>query len=243
MFKYFYLITLLILVLPVASAAQDQSNSSVDIAFSIYSTSSNSYWNGEDVNEPPELVKINAYKVASGFASGIKFHYETSRDKLSLVEEVSTTVDLKYLGSEEVENGRKYNYSVSLPQETVDDAKKNISVTSHGESDNNNFAIAREEARTQALDEAVRHAMSQAYVRKGKVMPGNVSGTIAWYEITGEEYDRRQGAYSLDLNAWVYVPVIDDSKSAAKSNSSNNSDDSSNNTSDDGTGDQSDDHY
>jgi len=159
-------------------------------------------------DHPPDIVRLDAYKAASGFLAGIPFHYEAGRDRINITEQVDEVADkLEFLGFEDMSGYVRFDYSVTVPAEIASNARKGDISPGHGVSDEENFAVARESARLMALDEAIRTAISVNYIRQNKPIPGIIDGRIAWYNITNEGRDPESGLYVVDVEAWVELPV------------------------------------
>ena len=160
-----------------------------------------------DAANPPESVKMAAYEVASGFLAGVPYHYKANRDRVSIIQQVDKVAnDLKYIGESEESGCVKFQYSVDIPSDTVDSAKIGKSYQGKGESDDDNLAVARDAALKEALGDAVKTAISEAFIQKNNPLPGVLDGRITWYEITSEGRDDRGHAYNVEVNAWVNIP-------------------------------------
>jgi hypothetical protein len=209
------MIFLALVLLPSIAFSQDidtVADSGIDTAtqrvdFSLYYDSLSLSLETWDETKPPDTVKLEAYKVASGFLFGVPFHFEANRNKITVTEQVNqVAADLKYNGSTQVDNAQRFDFSISVPMDRVTMAKSGKSFPGHGTGDDESYAAAREIARTQALDEAIRTAMSEAYLRQNIPMPGMLDGLIMWYEITNEGLDKDATTYAVDLTAWISLP-------------------------------------
>jgi hypothetical protein len=159
-------------------------------------------------DRPPDIVRLDAYKVASGFLAGIPFHYEASRDKISITEQVDEAADkLEFLSVDDMSGYYRFNYAVTVPAEIASNAREGSSSPGHGVNDDESVASARESARLTALDEAIRAAIAVNYIRQNKPIPGVIDGRITWYNITNEGPDPESGFYVVDVDAWVDLPV------------------------------------
>jgi hypothetical protein len=114
--------------------------------------------------------------------------------------------DLQFVGTSSIEDCTRFDFAIFVPSQTVDTAQMGAGLQVHGESDEDNLAVARETARKQAMDEAVRTAISQAYLRQNKPLPGSLDGRISWYEISNEGRDPDSGTYTVDMTVWVTLP-------------------------------------
>jgi hypothetical protein len=161
-----------------------------------------------DDTNPPDTVKMAAYEVASGFLAGVPFHFEANRDRITITQQVDRVAqDLEYKDLDYVEDCIQFNYTVLVPNDISSAARNGKSYQGHGVSQQDDIAAARDEAWKQALDEAIRAALSEAYIRQNKPLPGYVDGRIAWYEISSEDRDPESGDYVVDLVAWLTLPV------------------------------------
>ena len=207
--RLFYIIAILCVLLTPAfiSAQEEETQSGVKVEFSLYYDPLSLALESWSETKAPDSVKMEAYKAASGFLAGVPFHFEANRNKITITEQVNEVArDLKYLGTSTVEDCRGFNYAITVPSDRVAKARTYKSYPGHGLGDEESLAPARESARKQALDEAIRAAMSEAYLRQSKPMPGMLDGRITWYEITNEGRDRESGSYFVDLNAWILLP-------------------------------------
>jgi hypothetical protein len=210
-FSFVTLILLALLLIPSFSLAQDDvSQTGQTVEFSIYTEPLLIALDTWDESKPPDSIKMEAYKIASGFLMGVPFHYEANRNKITINEQVDKVAsDLKYLGTSSVEDSQRFDFSASVPYNEISAAKSGKSFPAHGEGDGQTLAAAREAARIDALDEAIRSAISDAYLKQSKPTPGMLDGRIMWYEITSEGWDEKSSVkdlYTMDLTAWVILP-------------------------------------
>lgn len=159
-------------------------------------------WNDE---EPPSRVRLDAYRVASGFLAGIPFHFERNRDRLSIFEQVDdATEEMEFKGHrQDILDYYFFDYTVWVPSATYDAAHKGNSVHGHGVSDLEDMAEARSEARMEALEEVVRSAIRSKYTESNELIPGTIDGRIMWYDVDTDGVDPESGSYVFDVTAWV----------------------------------------
>lgn len=160
----------------------------------------------DDENEP-DIVKIEAYKRASGYLAGIPFHYEHNRNRMTIIEEAGRIADdLEYSGyRSELAGYYQFDYTLWLPSSVYEQAHRGSSVQGHGVSDLEDSVAAREDARLNALRSAARNAIRTEYTEKNKPIPGVVDGRIMWHEIIVDETDPDNGYYVYDITAWIKI--------------------------------------
>jgi len=199
---------LLTLALQFEARAQDVILPTVTVQFSVIVDPLSIALETWDSNNPPDSVKITAYKMASGFLAGIPFHFERNRNRLSVIEQVDKVSNtMRLTDVTEVEGCLKFDFIVEVPESVAKLAKSGESYKGHGISEEKNLALARENARKEALTEAVRAAITENYTRRNKLIPGVLDGRIAWYEITNEGRDPDSGDYIVDIEAWIPITV------------------------------------
>jgi hypothetical protein len=160
-----------------------------------------------DDENPPDFVRLDAYRTASGFLSGIPFHYERNRDRLTIIEQVDEVADeLDYLGDRIDQPGYYYfDYSVWIPDDTYDEARPGTGYAGHGESLFDDMADARRDARREAFENAFRAALREHFTDNNEIIPGTVDGRITWYDLERDEKDFESDAYVVDLTAWISI--------------------------------------
>lgn len=160
-----------------------------------------------DEEEPPDFVRLDAYRRASGFLSGIPFHYERNRDRLNIIEQVDEVADELQLNRCRTDEPGYYyfDYAIWVPSDTYENAKKGTGFEGHGESVLENIADARRQARKDAFEQAFRAALREHYTENNQIIPGTVDGRITWYEIETDEVDFESDTYVVDLTAWISI--------------------------------------
>ncbi len=159
-------------------------------------------------SEPPDSVKLEAYRVASGFLSGITFHYERNRDRLMIHEQVESVPDeMEFQGMTlSADDVYCFDYAIWVPEDHYADACSGQSYQGHGASELERTGQARREARREAFEHVIRQALRSEYTEQNEQIPGTVDGKLIWYEIQRDERDFESGFYVFDITAWVTIP-------------------------------------
>ena len=180
-----------------------RSSTMIDIA--VYFKSLDLAFDAFTQEQPPDSAKMAALKIASGYLTGIPVHYEHSRDKLTIFEQIEKVADeFQYNGYTESDDGiYTFNFTFWVDDDICDNSRTGTYYAGHGVSDLENQVDARSEARMNAFAEAVRSALSGEFTERMEVIPGVVEGRILWYEITRDQVDPENGFYVFDINAWI----------------------------------------
>jgi len=188
------------------SAAQDEGPTPLYHAVPfhlIYDPLELAFENWDDTN-PPDTVKLDAFRIASGYLMGFVFHYEKSRDIIRVFEQVEVYSDqLEYLGYTMENSNYRFDYICMVPTSHWLSARSGKAFQGHGESGYEDDPRARREARNKALDDAIRAYVRDKYVRQGQPIPGVVDGRVKWFDINNELRDPDSGSYIMDVTAWI----------------------------------------
>jgi len=198
-----------LLIIPTGASAQDDEEiqTGIRIDFSLLYNSLTLALETWDNETPPDFVRLDAYRTASGFLSGIPFHYERNRDRLTIIEQVDQVADeLEFLGYHVDQPGYYYfDYAIWIPDNTCEEARAGTGFPGHGESIIDDLADARRDARREAFENAFRSALREHYTNHNEVIPGTVDGRIMWYELGTDEMDIESDTYVVDLTAWISI--------------------------------------
>lgn len=172
----------------------------------VYSSLQLSLDTWDDENEP-DLVKIEAYKRASGYLAGIPFHYEHNRSRMTIIEEAGKIAnELEFTGYHSEPPGYyQFDYTLWIPSSVYEQARRGSTVQGHGTSELEDPVAAQKEARLNALQSAARNAIRTEYTENNKPIPGLVDGRIMWHDVIIDEIDPDSGYYVYDITAWIKI--------------------------------------
>lgn len=161
-------------------------------------------WDDED---EPDLVKIEAYKRASGYLAGIPFHYEHNRSRMTIIEEAGRIAnELEFTGYQPEPPGYyQFDYTLWIPSSVYEQARRGSTVQGHGISELEDPVAAQKEARLNALQSAARNAIRAEYTDNSKPIPGLVDGRIMWHEVIVDEIDPDSEFYVYEITAWIKI--------------------------------------
>lgn len=198
-----------LLVFQIGAIAQDDEDiqTGVRVDFSLLYNSLTLAFESWDAEIPPDFVRLDAYRTASGFLSGIPFHYERNRERLTIIEQVDQVADeLEFVGYRIDQPGFYYfDYAIWVPDDTWEEARAGTGFVGHGESIIEDLADARRDARREAFEMAFRSALREYFTNRNEIIPGTVDGRITWYDLETDEKDFETDSYVVDLTAWITI--------------------------------------
>jgi hypothetical protein len=157
-----------------------------------------------DDTEAPDTVKLDAFRIASGYLLGFPFHYERSRDIVTVYEQLEVVTDeLQYLGYSEENSYYRFDFVCLVPTDHWTEARSGQAYQGHGESGNEDDPEAIKEAKDNALEEAIRAYIKSQYTDRELPIPGVVDGRIRWFDVNNEMRDSESGSYIMDITAWI----------------------------------------
>ena len=197
---------MILLVMSVSSTAQEEEEvplyhpvpfyllyDPLDLAFET--------WDDEN---PPDTVKLDAFSMASGLLHGFRFHYEKTRDRLTIFRQIGIlTEEIEFLGYTSEERFLRFDFICMVPTDHYDSARHGNSYQGHGLSGEENLLDAREEAKQLALEDAVRNYLRINFTERGETIPGIVDGRITWIETDNEGRNLESGDYVHDISVWI----------------------------------------
>ncbi len=157
-----------------------------------------------DDTDPPDTVKLDAYRVASGYLNGFPFHYEKNRDRITLFQQVDQVAsELEFVGYIRETTHYRFDFTCAIPAGTYLSARTGDFYQGHGVSGDESDLVARREAKRLALEEVIRAALTAEFIDNYELIPGVVDGRITWYDIDNEGRDFESGNYVMDVTAWI----------------------------------------
>ncbi len=200
------------LAMAVVSTAQDDEQISTfqQVTFYLlYDPLDLAFETWDDVN-PSDTVKMDAFGHASGLLEGFRFHYEKTRDRLTVFRQIGVlTEEIEYLGYASEERFLRFDFVCMVPLDHYERARRGDGYPGHGVSGEENLLVAREESNQLAFEDAIRYYLKVNFTDRGETIPGIVDGRITWFVTENEGRSPESGNYVYDMTVWIELAEED----------------------------------